>query len=179
MLMLGGARGVRRGRGERGAALVEFAIVFPILALIVLGIIQFGSTYNNYESVRQGVRDAARQGVVGQFGSSTSCGLTGLSVANTQTQELMCLTKTFVGLGNGTRVKILVLDNVTAPPNGALVVCAQYPQPSSTGLMNQFLGGKMLHTQVQMRIEKALSPAPIADGETAPSGGSWSWCVAS
>jgi Flp pilus assembly protein TadG len=75
-------RDVRRRRGERGAAMVEFAIVFPILALIVFGIIQFGSTYNNYESVRQGVRDAARQGVVGQFGTNTSCGLTGLVYAN-------------------------------------------------------------------------------------------------
>jgi Flp pilus assembly protein TadG len=116
-------------RGERGAALVEFAIVFPLLALIVFGIIQFGTTYNNYEAVRQGVRDAAREGVVGQFGTNTNCGLTGLTSANTQTQELMCLTKTFIGVGNSTRVKVLVVDSGLAPPNGALVVCAQYPQP--------------------------------------------------
>src|SRR3954465_14760230 len=96
-------RGGRRP-DERGAVLVEFAIVFPLLALIVFGVIQFGSTYNNYEAVRQGVRDAARQAVVGDDGSSTSCGLTGLSTANTQTRELMCLTKSLIGLGNTTRV---------------------------------------------------------------------------
>jgi Flp pilus assembly protein TadG len=159
--------------------LVEFAIVFPLLMLVIFGIIAFGSAYNNYESVRQGVRDAARQGVVGQYGSNTSCDLTGLTSANTQTRELMCLTKTLVGLGNNTRVKVLVVDAVTAPPNGALVVCAQYPQQSVNGVMRPFLGGKVLHTQVQMRIEKALDPSPVADGETAPSGGSWSWCLAS
>jgi hypothetical protein len=91
----------------------------------------------------------------------------------------MCLTKSFVGLGNATRVKLVVIDDVVAPPNGALLVCAQYPQPSTTGLMNRVLGQKILHTQVQMRVEKVLNPAPVADGETAPNGGSWSWCAAS
>lgn len=169
----------RRRRDERGAALVEFAIVFPLLALIVLGIVEFGSTYNNYEAVRQGVRDAARQAVVGDYGSSTSCGLTGLTTANTQTQELMCETKSSIGLGDNTRVKLLVLDSTTAPPYGAFVVCAQYPQPTSTYIIRQFLGGKMLHSQVEMRVEKSLSSPPVADAETAPSGGTWSWCVPS
>jgi hypothetical protein len=172
-------RPAARARDERGTALVEFAIVFPLLMLIVFGIIGFGSVYNNYESVRQGVRDAARQGVVGQYGANTTCGLTGLGSANTETRELMCLTKSLIGLGNNTRVKVLVVDTVTAPPNGALVVCAQFPQQTVSGVMRPFLGGKVLHTQVQMRIEKALNPMPVADGETPPSGGSWSWCLAS
>jgi hypothetical protein len=158
--------------------MVELAIVFPLLALLLFGIISFGAVYNNYEALRQGTRDAARQVAVGQFGTNTSCGLTGLSVATTETRKVMCEAKDLVGLGNNLRVKVVMIDTVTAPPYGAVLVCTQYLQNSVTGLMNQFLGGKVLHTQVQMRTEKTLSPAPVSDAETPPSGGSWSWCTA-
>ena len=35
-------------RSEEGQAMVEFALVFPILLLLVMGIIQFGILFNNY-----------------------------------------------------------------------------------------------------------------------------------
>jgi len=37
-----------RGADERGQALVEFALVLPVLMLVVLGILQFGTVYKNY-----------------------------------------------------------------------------------------------------------------------------------
>jgi Flp pilus assembly protein TadG len=50
-------------RSERGAAMVEFAIVLPVLVLLVGGIIDLGRllyTYNNLTSaVREGARLAA------------------------------------------------------------------------------------------------------------------------
>jgi hypothetical protein len=33
-------------RGERGAVAVEFAIILPVLLLILLGIMEFGRAYN-------------------------------------------------------------------------------------------------------------------------------------
>lgn len=45
-------------RGERGAAAVEFALVVPLLLVLVLGIAEFGRAYN-IESVLAG---AAREG---------------------------------------------------------------------------------------------------------------------
>ncbi len=36
----------RSGTGERGAAMVEMAIVLPVLLLLVFGIIDFGRLYN-------------------------------------------------------------------------------------------------------------------------------------
>jgi hypothetical protein len=52
------------GRRERGAALVEFGIVFPLLFLLVSGIIDFGLAFSDLNSTRQGVREGARQAVV-------------------------------------------------------------------------------------------------------------------
>jgi len=38
-----------RRRDERGSALVEFAIVFPLLIVLVMGIITFGQAFGNYQ----------------------------------------------------------------------------------------------------------------------------------
>jgi TadE-like protein len=45
---------------ERGAELVEFALVLPLLLLIVLGTIEFGRVYYTYNILSKGVRDGAR-----------------------------------------------------------------------------------------------------------------------
>ncbi len=49
---------VRRLRDEAGAAAVEFALVLPVLVLILGGIVEFGRAWN----VRQVLTDAAREG---------------------------------------------------------------------------------------------------------------------
>ena len=57
-------RGRRANRGESGVALVEMAIVVPLLLLLVFGILDFGVfLYRNIE-LTQGVREAGRQGAV-------------------------------------------------------------------------------------------------------------------
>jgi Flp pilus assembly protein TadG len=56
--MRGGSK-VKSGRDERGAAAVEFALVAPLLLLMVLGIAEFGRAYH----VQTAVSQAAREGV--------------------------------------------------------------------------------------------------------------------
>jgi len=51
-------------RNEKGQAFVEFAIVLPILLLLVFGIIQFGILFNNYLTLTDAVRAGARQAAV-------------------------------------------------------------------------------------------------------------------
>ena len=89
--------------------MVELAIILPIFLLLVFGVIQFGITYNNLITIRQGTREAARQGAVGNFGSTTSCSLTGVTGSpSTDVQKLMCLAKQQIGLKYAnTRVKVL------------------------------------------------------------------------
>lgn len=50
----------RGNRNERGAALVEFAIVAPLLILLLFGIIEFGWIFGQFNAVRHGAREAAR-----------------------------------------------------------------------------------------------------------------------
>ena len=50
----------RFGRNERGQALVEFALVLPILLILVLGIIEFGRAWNLHQTITHAAREGAR-----------------------------------------------------------------------------------------------------------------------
>jgi Flp pilus assembly protein TadG len=50
----------RRSRDESGQSLVEFALVAPILLLLVLGIFWFATTLNNWLVMTDATRSAAR-----------------------------------------------------------------------------------------------------------------------
>ena len=49
-----------RLNSQRGAALIEFALVFPLLLLILLGIIDFGFLFQRYEVLTNATREGAR-----------------------------------------------------------------------------------------------------------------------
>lgn len=51
-------------RSERAAALVEFAIVLPVLLLLVFGIIDFGRALNTQSNLSAAVREGARLAAV-------------------------------------------------------------------------------------------------------------------
>ena len=60
-----GGPGLRRGH-ERGAAALEFALVLPILLVILLGILDFGLYFYSDLRLTQGGRDAVRYLSVGR-----------------------------------------------------------------------------------------------------------------
>ncbi len=54
----------RLARGERGATLVEAAIITPIFMLLIFGILEFGFFFRDYLAVSNGARDGAREASV-------------------------------------------------------------------------------------------------------------------
>jgi Flp pilus assembly protein TadG len=56
---------MRRFRGQRGASAVEFAIIAPVLFMIVFGIIGFGIAFMQLQTIRGAVREGARISAVG------------------------------------------------------------------------------------------------------------------
>lgn len=66
---------MRRRNGERGAAAVEFALVLPVLLILVLGIVEFGRAYNIQTTLsaaaREGVRVMALQSSASQARAAT------------------------------------------------------------------------------------------------------------
>jgi Flp pilus assembly protein TadG len=56
-----------RGRRDDGASAVEFALVLPILIMLVFGAIQYGLYFWSMQGGSSAVREAARRGAVGQL----------------------------------------------------------------------------------------------------------------
>jgi hypothetical protein len=52
----------RRARGERGATLIEAAIMLPLFFFLIFGILEFGFGFRNYLTLANGTRDGARTG---------------------------------------------------------------------------------------------------------------------
>ena len=59
-------RACGRAARERGAAAVEFALLLPVLLLLVFGIIDFGRALNAQITLTQAAREGARLAAVGQ-----------------------------------------------------------------------------------------------------------------
>lgn len=51
-------------KNEKGQSLVEFALILPLLLLLIMGIIQFGLVFLGYISVSNAAREGARVGIV-------------------------------------------------------------------------------------------------------------------
>jgi Flp pilus assembly protein TadG len=51
-------------RDQQGQSMTEFALVLPIIALLLFGVIQFGIVFNNYITLTDATRAGARKAAV-------------------------------------------------------------------------------------------------------------------
>jgi Flp pilus assembly protein TadG len=56
-------------KNQRGQTMTELALVLPILVVLVLAIAQFGIAFNNYVTLTDAARAAARKGAVSRDAS--------------------------------------------------------------------------------------------------------------
>jgi len=59
-----------RVRSERGAELIEFALVLPLLLFVVFGIVDFGFMFQRLEVVTNAAREGARIAVLPGYAST-------------------------------------------------------------------------------------------------------------
>lgn len=97
-------------RDQRGTAVVEFALVSPILFLLVFGILDFGRALNYYNHLTQLVGQGARAAAVNRCPSGGAIG-----VSCTSIQNQLETTYASGGLQNGVKVCI---TNASPPPAG-------------------------------------------------------------
>jgi Flp pilus assembly protein TadG len=75
--------GRRRGRSRtHGQALVEFALVFPLLMLLLFALIDLGRVVYTHNSLAEAAREAARWGSVQARSASDIDGIEAYAVAN-------------------------------------------------------------------------------------------------
>jgi len=69
-------------RQERGAAAVEFALVAPLLILLVMGIISYGYMLSFRQALSQGAAEGARAAAVSPYPDAASKQQSGLDALN-------------------------------------------------------------------------------------------------
>jgi len=180
----------RRRSGERGAVLVELAMVVPILVLLIMGIVDYAVLFNQKIGLRGGVREAAWNGSRGIFGAApnSSCTLTfPAALPDLNTQKVMCMAKRRSGLDQSevrVMVRMVDLDNPSLPAtytNGkGMMVCAMRKASSTTHFFsslftNSFQVARL--TTVILAIDPAVTVV-LGGAETPFPGkaGGWSFC---
>lgn len=145
--------GGRRGDGDRGVALVEFAIALPLLAMFVFGIIDFGWAFSQNIDVRQAAREGARLAVVNAA--------TGAD-ADTRRDDLIAeIRARSTELADDETSVYIALQDDDADGNAGergetVVVCVRYPLRSLSGITGTFLSGD-LTTKSVMRMEQVAT----------------------
>ncbi len=61
----------RSRREERGASAVEFALIVPVIILLLMGTVSTGLTYNDHVSLTNAAREGARYGAAADITSSS------------------------------------------------------------------------------------------------------------
>jgi Flp pilus assembly pilin Flp len=95
----------RLRRSERGAELIEFALVLPIMLLVFAGIVDFALMFQRFLTISNAAREGARIAVLP--------GYTQVDVANRVTQYVR------EGIGDDSVTPTTVLTPVTIDPPGA------------------------------------------------------------
>jgi hypothetical protein len=156
---------------ERGASAVEFALVVPVLFLLLFGMIDYGLLFNNSLALRQGIREAAREGVVRNFAG-------GGCTIGTDLEMLVCKTDELVGAISGKTYAKVVVPSSGWARGSPLTVCAMVRTDGATGLVPYPSGG-WLRQKVEMSIESDAPPLPTGGSgasDSLPDGQTWSWC---
>jgi Flp pilus assembly protein TadG len=123
-------------RNERGQTMTEFAIVLPILALLLFSVIQFGITFNNYITLTDAVRAGARKGAVGRHLSNPQASVN-TAVRNASTDL------------KSSDLQITV--NSTWAQGSDVTVTATYPY--SISLLGVVVKSGRLHSSTTERVE--------------------------
>ena len=139
-------RARRRRRDESGATAVEFALVLPLLFLVLFGIIDFGWAFGQNLDLKHAAREGARLAVVnGSSGSSDHAGL--IAEVDARATELDGDLAVRVALEDATG------DGDAIDIGDRVVVCLRYPLRSLSGMSDKFLSGA-IRSKAVMRMEK-------------------------
>lgn len=109
----------RGGDRERGASLVEFALVVPLLTLFLFGIVQFGLAYDKKQSINSAAREGARTAAI---------------PTNTVSTAKAAAEDSFDGLLDGTvTTSVYVVATTSTPMSGAPLGDAVKPCQGNEG----------------------------------------------
>jgi hypothetical protein len=131
----------RRGRGDGGAALLEFAFIAPVLFLLIFGMIDFGWLFFQNLDTRHAARETAR--LVATAG--------GTSDPYTSTAQVITEACSRIERDD---VDIVITYETPRGVGSEVVVEIQQPFETLTGFSDIFIPVDELSSEVATRLEK-------------------------
>jgi Flp pilus assembly protein TadG len=135
-------------KNEKGQAMVEFALILPLLILLLCGIIDFGWIFGNQLILNNAGRDTARYMAI-------NYNKTGTDSANDATA--VSTFKDRLGTGNYLNNSNLVVNSTLSGTgtNTQVLITASYPLPFLTPLLSTILQKTTMNitTETIMRLE--------------------------
>jgi len=173
----------RQPRSQRGAAVVEFALVSVVFLPLLFGLIDYGLWFSDSLNARSGVREGVRRAVVqADVGSPCSSGSVGGVTYATDFDKMRCVVKQEIGSISGPTYVMIKTGSQGWVRGAPLDVCAIVKANGVTGMV-PLPDDSLIYAKTQMSIEMGdVRPSGVAtSGESstsdpAPTGSGWGWC---
>ena len=123
-------------RSEKGQSIVEFALVLPILVMLLFGIIDFGRIFHTYLAIDHASREAARTASIGENDAT----IVSTAVASASSIQL-------------TAGQVAVSPGGTKSSGSDVTVTITYPVSFLTPVVSNLTGPITLSSSTVMRME--------------------------
>jgi Flp pilus assembly protein TadG len=130
----------KRRNTDQGQAVVEFAVILPVLLLILFAILQFGVVFNNYIQVTAAAREGARKAAVSRS----------LGTANAESAATTSAKSAAPGLTQSS-VNVSFPNNPTFAQGSDVSVQVTYPY--SISIIGLVVASGNLSSTTTMRVE--------------------------
>jgi Flp pilus assembly protein TadG len=127
-------------RSEGGQAAVEFALVLPLLLVLLLAIIEFGIAFSNYVTLTDAARVGARKAITIRLGGTTPADAT---------QAV----RDAAGDLNQSNLQVTVSDPDWTTAGSQITVKASYPYSIDIPLLGLSVVSGTLTAQAEERLE--------------------------
>jgi len=97
-----------RRHSEKGQALVEMALVLPILLLMLMAIVDFGRVFHGHLAVTSASRQAVREASLGRTDAEISSAARSAAAPLAPTQITVTVTPAFSARQAGTSIEVTV-----------------------------------------------------------------------
>lgn len=138
---------------EKGASAVEFALILPVLMVILFGIIEFGFILYDKAIVTNASREGARRGIVySKDINGVTIGVPASDITDTTTSYCASY---LVSLGTGSAAPSTTVTGNCAVPGSSLTVTVTYPYSFLVlpNFVSGLTGGISLNGATVMRCE--------------------------
>ena len=145
----------KRLQSESGAELIEVALTLPLLMLVLLGIIEFGFVFQQYEVITNAAREGARVAVLPSYSTDD---------AKTRIQNYLDasgLKSSSATVNVAAQTAVAIGTNCMVPMQAT--VAYPHPVPFIGGIIQYFgstMGTLTLHATSTMRVEVAAASCP-------------------